>query len=182
MKSLIIFAALLMASSGVAQALTPEDAFKSLKGHWQGHLSYRDYSQNKWYDLPENKTIEVLADGHTFLETARYDDGPTGIVYIYTLSAFESDSKTIKSFSTRKGRAAVNDQETVSFKGSPASSENFILVFDSEGQDDNRPAHLRTTLTRKGSHYDTLKEVDFTDDNRNEWLVRNTSSLDLIKP
>ena len=64
----------------------------------------------------------------------------------------------------------------------PSSLDNFVLVFDSEGQDDDRPAHLRLTLTRTGAHYDTLKEVDFSDDNRTEWVVRNKSSLARIKP
>ena len=153
-----------------------------MAGQWEGTLSYRDYSQDRWFDLPQNKKIEVLADGHSFLESSRYDDGPSGIVYIYALSALEPDGKTLKSLSTRAKRAATVHQEVLSL-GSPKDTKDaFTLVSLVKGEDDDRPATLKVTLTYKDNVITTLKEVDFLDDTKSEWLVRNKTKLNRLKP
>jgi hypothetical protein len=176
---------LLVLSSVTAKAadFTPETALLSLKGEWKGTLSYRDYKADKWFSLPEHKTSEVLSDGHSLLETAQYDDGPkTGVVYIYTLSGFEPDGKTLKGFSTRKGRSASSDVETVRFGALAPDPAAFVLVFESDAFDDDRPAKIRVTLTYKDNHYTTLKEVNFTDDQKDDWLTRNKSELTRVTP
>lgn len=86
-----------------AADLTPQQALLSLQGEWTGALEYRDYQSDQWFGLPVSRTVTLLEDKATVLETSRYDDGPkTGIVYIYSLSAFEPDGKTLASASFRK--------------------------------------------------------------------------------
>ena len=46
-----------------------------------------------------------------------------------------------------------------------------------QGEDDNRPATLRLTTVRDGDRVETLKEVDFLDDDKSEWLTRNRTRL-----
>ena len=168
----------LIVGSAQAETFTPTEALLSLNGQWTGTLSYLDYQANKWFDLPQTRTMSVLGDKHTVLETAIYDDGPkTGLVYIFTLSAFEPDGKTVKSFSTRKGRPASSDTQTVRFGGANPTASAFVLVFESDAEDGGRPARIRVTLTFKDNLYTTLKEVDFTDDAKTEWLTRNRSVL-----
>ena len=45
------------------------------------------------------------------------------------------------------------------------------------GKDDNRPAILRLTTTRDGNKIETVKQVDFQDDDKSEWLTRNRTRL-----
>lgn len=187
MKFMVVAGLLYLGLSATSRAqnlgFSPAEAYLGLAGQWTGSLSYRDYSSDIWFDLAEHRTIVVLKDGHSVMETSAYDDGPkTGLVYTYTLSAIEPDGRTLKSLSTRKNQPASTDIETLSFKGTPASAEDFTLVFDSVGKDDDHPARLRITLTRKGTHLETLKEVNPDVSGKGEWRIRNRTRLDQIMP
>ncbi|MCA1934041.1 MAG: hypothetical protein LDL37_01225 [Asticcacaulis sp.] len=173
---------LCLASAAHAADLTPQQALLSLEGEWTGALEYRDYQSDKWFALPVSRTVKMLEDKTTVLETSRYDDGPkTGIVYIYGLSAFEPDGRTLASASFRKGKPASEDRETVSLaKG--ATAENWTLYFDSTATDDDRPARIRVTMTYKDNAYTTLKEIDFTDDATETWITRNRSHMKRVTP
>ena len=49
------------------------------------------------------------------------------------------------------------------------------------GEDDDRPALIRVTTNRAGAKLTSLKEVDFTDDSKTEWLVRNRTTLERVR-
>ncbi|MFN3807539.1 hypothetical protein [Asticcacaulis sp.] len=165
-----------------AADLTPQQALLSLQGEWTGALEYRDYQSDQWFGLPVSRTVTLLEDKATVLETSRYDDGPkTGIVYIYSLSAFEPDGKTLTSASFRKGKPASEDRETVSLARG-ATADNWTLYFESTATDDERPARIRVTMTYKDNAYTTLKEIDFTDDATETWVTRNRSHMKRVKP
>jgi hypothetical protein len=175
----LIFA-LVMVTPASAQSLSPNAALNEMAGQWKGKLEYKDYQSDNWFAIPQNKTVEVLADGVTRFETSVYDDGPTGQVYIYGLNALEKDGLTLKSSGYRKGRDAYMMSETVTFIGQ-AKPGQWIMRFEATATDDERPARLRTTLTYSGNSYTTLKEIDFTDDAAEVWVTRNKSALSRVK-
>ncbi len=51
------------------------------------------------------------------------------------------------------------------------------MIEESDSMDDNRRARLRLTTVRDGDNVETLKEVDFLDDSKSEWLARNRTKL-----
>ena len=75
-------------------------------------------------------------------------------------------------------KARVPDLQTASLALTAARDpRHWTLVETITGTDDNRPAALRLTTVRDGDTMVTLKEVDFTDDAKVEWLARNRTTL-----
>ena len=174
--------ALLAAAALAAQTPPPPtvaSARQSLVGAWQGKLEYRDYQADKWFGLPVKIVISDGGDGVTQVRVADFDDGPqTGIVRITTVSLLMADGVTEYATSFRKARVPDLAKATLSLapaKG--ADSTHWTMISLQTAQDDNRPATLRLTTTRDGNKLVTLKEVDFTDDAKQEWLVRNRETL-----
>jgi len=57
--------------------------------------------------------------------------------------------------------------------GEALDATHWTVVAETDGKDDNRPATIRETTTRNGPKLVTLKEVDYSDDEKEEWLQRN---------
>jgi hypothetical protein len=55
------------------------------------------------------------------------------------------------------------------------------MIEETKSEDDNRPAMLRLTTVREGDRVQTLKEVDFLDDAKSEWMSRNRVTLIRMK-
>ena len=160
-----------------AQPLTPADARSSLVGKWSGKLEYRDYQADKWFGLPVLVEVRDGGDGVTLIRTADYDDGPkTGNVRITTVSMIAADGAHESSATFRKGRD-VELQTAALALSNARDAEHWTLVETISGTDDDRPATIRLTTTRDGASLVTLKEVDFTDDAKSEWLARNRTTL-----
>ena len=180
MITLLLLAALAPAP---AAPLTLEAARASTLARWQGQLEYRDYQADKWFGLPVTVAITDGGDGVTQLRTADFDDGPqnlpskaSGIVRITSVSLLDPVKATEYSTSFRKAR--VPDLQTASLALTAARDpRHWTLVETITGTDDNRPAALRLTTVRDGDTMVTLKEVDFTDDAKVEWLARNRTTL-----
>lgn len=176
MIALLLAAALAPA----AAPLTPEAARASTLGRWQGQLEYRDYQADKWFGLPVTVAISDGGDGVTQLRTADFDDGPqTGIVRITTVSLLDPAKATLYSTSFRKARVPELQTARVALTDA-RDATHWTLVETIAGTDDNRPATLRETTVRDGDAMVTLKEVDFTDDAKVEWLARNRTTLRLL--
>lgn len=160
--------------------LTVKSARASLAGEWRAELQYRDYQSGEWVGIPYTATVTMVPDGVTQLRTSAFDDGPArGIVYITSVSMLAADGTTEYGTAFRADRPAEINRFQVRL-GEPAAgarfdAANWVLVSEADGRDDNRPARIRETTTRAGDTVTTLKEVDFTDDNKNEWLSRNRS-------
>jgi len=77
----------------------------------------------------------------------------------------------------RKGRAV--EVMTYAIRIDPGSRDatHWTMVEETKANDDNRPATLRLTTVRDGDKVETLKEVDFLDDDKSEWLTRNRTRL-----
>jgi hypothetical protein len=154
-----------------------------LAGRWQGQLEYLDYSQNKWFGIPVATLIEDQGDGATMIRKSDFDDGPTvGNVRITTVELFDPVKKIVTAGTFRKGRAAELASYVVRFDGVPADATHWTFIEETDSRDDNRPARLRLTTVRNGDSLQTLKQVDFKDDKKTEWLSRNRTRLTRINP
>jgi len=173
----MMFALLLLALAQSTPPVTIADARASMLGHWTGQLEYRDYQADKWFGLPLEVTVTDGGDGVTQLRVADFDDGPkTGNVRITALSLFDPAKSIEYSSSFRKNR--VPDLDTAALTlASGRDATHWTLVATIKGDDDDRPATLRETTTRDGATMVTLKEVDFLDDTKAEWLTRNRTTL-----
>ena len=177
--AILVSAAILAPTAQAATPLTPAEARQSLVGRWEGKLEYRDYKANRWFGLPVKVEVRDGGDGVTLIRTADYDDGPkTGNVRITTVSLLTDNGTEETGATFRRGRAVELETAKLSLDPASASSNSWTMIETSSGSDDDRPATLRLTTTRTGNKLVTLKEVDFSDDQKTEWLVRNRTTLE----
>ncbi|MES2903372.1 MAG: hypothetical protein V4696_04225 [Pseudomonadota bacterium] len=159
--------------------LTVASARQSMVGQWQGKLEYRDYQADKWFGLPVKTRVDDGGDGVTQIRLSDFDDGPkVGNVRITTVSMLEGTTETGATF--RKGRKPDLSTATLALSPDSRDATHWTLAETSTGTDNDRPATLRLTTTRDGAKVVTLKEVDFTDDTKVEWLVRNRTTLERV--
>ncbi len=176
----VLAAALAVAAPPLAAQDAPLDlkaARASMAGEWRAELQYRDYQSGEWIGIPYTASIALVGDGVTLVRTSAYDDGPArGTVWITSVSMLAADGATEYTGTYRADRAA--DMGTARLTLSAAiDPAHWTIVADREGEDDNRPARIRETTVRDGDTVTSTKEVDFTDDDRAEWLVRNRTVL-----
>ena len=178
--SLMLFAA----APAFAQSVPPTapldlaGARASLTGAWEGDLEYRDYTADKWFGIPVKTRIADQGDGATTIRSSDFDDGPKiGNVRITSVELFDAAAGTVSVGNFRKGRSA--EITTYAIRLDPASRDAryWTVIEEAMGKDDDRPATLRLTTVRDGDQLETLKEVDFLDDQAQEWLVRNRTRL-----
>ncbi len=156
---------------------SPFDLHAGLVGKWTGALGYRDYQTNKLFELPMKTEIQALPDKATVVRVSSYDDGPkTGIVYITSASLYDAAKSTVSSAVLRKGRTVDTFQEALTVVAY-TDPQHWIVRYESDGTDDNKPALLRTTETRKGDTVTTVKEVNFKTDTPARWVFRNQTRL-----
>jgi hypothetical protein len=159
-------------------ALTVSAARALLVGRWEGSLEYLDYSANEWFGIPVKTVVEDQGDGATLIRKSDFDDGPTiGNVRITTVELFDAAKGTLTVGSFRKGRESEIMHYAVRFEGVPKDASHWTMIEETDAKDDNRPARLRLTTVRDGDSMQTLKQVDFQDDKKDEWLSRNRTTL-----
>lgn len=159
--------------------LTLAQARQSLVGQWQGKLEYRDYQADRWFGLPVKVRVSDGGDGVTLIRVSDFDDGPrVGNVRITSVSMLDGASETTATF--RKGRKPELAAATLALAPASRDATHWTLIETATATDDDRPATIRLTTTRDGAKLVTLKEVDFTDDMKAEWLVRNRTTLERV--
>lgn len=168
------------ASAQPASSSSPDAAAAraSLVGSWEGELGYLDYSVNRWFGIPVKTQIIDQGDGGTMLRVSDFDDGPkVGNVRITTGELFDGQASTVTVASFRKGRTV--EVMTYSVRMDPVSRDamHWTMIEEAKATDDDRPATLRLTTVRDGDKVETLKQVDFMDDDKSEWLTRNRTRL-----
>jgi hypothetical protein len=150
----------------------------TLAGNWEGSLEYLDYSANKWFGIPVKTVVEDQGDGVTMIRKSDFDDGPkVGNVRITSVELFDPAAGTITTGTFRKARPVEVFTYTVRMEGSATDATHWTMVEESLGKDDDRPAILRLTTTRDGNKIETVKQVDFQDDDKSEWITRNRTRL-----
>jgi hypothetical protein len=162
----------------VNQPIDIAAARASMTGKWEGSLEYLDYSANKWFGIPVKTQVEDQGDGATMIRKSDFDDGPkVGTVRITSVELFDTAAATVTSGTFRKGRAVDVSTYKVRLEGAPTKLNQWVLVEEVLGKDDNRPAFLRLTTTRDGDTMETIKQIDFQDDDKSEWITRNRTRL-----
>ena len=164
------------AAASTVAPVTIASARQSLVGQWQGKLEYRDYQADKWFGLPVKVAVRDGGDGVTLIRVSDFDDGPkTGIVRITSVSILDGARETTATF--RKARKPDLATATLALGCASKDATHWTLVETETATDDNRPATIRLTTVRDGGKLVTLEEVDFTDDTKAEWLVRNRTTV-----
>lgn len=175
-----IGAALALAVAPVAAQDTPPDlkaARAGMAGEWRAELQYRDYQSGEWIGIPYTATIVLAGDGVTLVRTSAFDDGPArGIVYITSVSMLLQDGTTETTGTFRADRTPELDSAALTLTAA-ADARRWTIVSTRQSRDDDRPAAIRETTVRDGDMVTSTKEVDFTDDDKAEWLVRNRTVM-----
>lgn len=180
MRLFAIILCVSLAIPAIAQPSTVDVAAAraSLVGKWEGQLEYLDYRSGKWFGIPLKKQVEDQGDGSTMIHKSDFDDGPTvGNVRITSVELFDTASGTVTIGTFRKGRAAELNSYKTRMEGTPIDATHWTMVEETLGKDDNRPAILRLTTTRDGDRIETIKQIDFQDDDKAEWVTRNRTRL-----
>lgn len=150
----------------------------SMTGNWEGSLEYLDYGANKWFGIPVTTRVEDQGDGATVIRKSDFDDGPTvGNVRITSVELFDAAAGTVTKGTFRKGKPVAIDTYAVRLDGVPKDVTHWTMVEEVKAEDDDRPATLRLTTIRSGNKLETLKQVDFLDDDKQEWITRNRTRL-----
>jgi hypothetical protein len=179
---MMFLAAALLAPQAQAAPIDLAAARASMAGAWTGTLEYLDYGANKWFGLPVRTLIENQRDGATTIRKSEFDDGPkVGVVLITTVELFDATKKTVTIGGFRKGRKSSLTTYSIRLEGMPKDATHWTMIEETKGEDDDRPAMLRLTTVRTGDTVETLKEVDFLDDTKTEWMKRNRTSLKRAK-
>ncbi|MEM6857303.1 MAG: hypothetical protein AAF559_05480 [Pseudomonadota bacterium] len=162
-----------MAAPLPAEPITPQEAFTSLEGVWEGTLSYRDYQSNKMESIPVAVTMLLEPDGQTMVQRFDYTD-PGFQVYVTNLITVKDGLLT--GATARAGRVFETYEKdlTVTAQTLP---QQWTLVMDDASNDDGRPARIRETMVRSEGTLNVLKEVDYLDDDKEEWIFRNEITL-----
>lgn len=162
-----------MAAPLPAEPITPQEAFTSLEGVWEGTLSYRDYRSNKMESIPVAVTMLIEPDGQTMVQRFDYTD-PGFQVYVTNLITVKDNLLT--GATARAGRAFETYEKDLRITAQ-TMPQQWTLVMDDEFNDDGRPARIRETMVRSEGTLSVLKEVDFLDDEKEEWIFRNAITL-----
>lgn len=168
----------LLAFPALAQAKpTPFDLQAGLAGKWIGALGYRDYQSNKLFELAMKTEIQALPDKATVIRITAFDDGPkTGFVYITSASLYDAPKSTVATTTLRKGRAVETSTETI-ITIAYTDPTHWVVRYEEDGTDDDKPAMLRTTETRDGDTVKTVKEVMPKAEAAKGWQFRNQTRL-----
>ena len=179
--SLLILAAAAAPAFGEPASVDIAAARAAMTGTWSGKLEYLDYGANKWFGIPVKTQIEDQGDGVTMIRKSDFDDGPkVGNVRITSVELLDPAAGTVATAAFRKGRSVEIFTYAVRFDGTPADATHWTMVEEALGKDDDRPAILRLTTTRDGDSDETVKQIDFQDDDKAEWITRNRTRLSRI--
>ncbi|MGB5078219.1 MAG: hypothetical protein WBO17_12125 [Sphingorhabdus sp.] len=157
-------------------------ARESVVGRWEGSLEYLDYSANKWFGIPVKTRVEDQGDSATLIRTSDFDDGPkVGNVRITTVELFDAKAGTVSLGTFRKGKPVSVQLYATRLDDASVDRLHWKIIGEATGLDDNRPALLRETTIRDGDGLETLKEVDYLDDDGQVWIIRNRTRLTRVQ-
>ena len=164
-------------TSAHATALTAPKLEGGMAGSWTGTLFYRDYQTNKVTSLPVKTVITAGIDGVTLIRASTYDDGPrVGAVLITSAALYDLKAGTVTSVSLRRGRPVTVETERVTVVAY-TDATHWSVRFEADGEDDDKPAKLRTTQTRDGDRVVSVKEVLPASAVAAGWQFRNRTEL-----
>ena len=139
-----------------AQSITPGMVHSAIVGHWVGTLEYKDYRDpTRRVTLPTILDAVPAMEGGAALRFA-YDDGPGKTVTGGDRFILSADGGTLDWTGVKQQSSEIF--HVVRLLRSIAAG-TIQLVAEREGQDDDKPATLRETITIAGTELTILKEV-----------------------
>jgi hypothetical protein len=146
---------------------SPKALHSVLGGRWTGTLRYRDYQDSaRFVSLP------TVVQGTTATDSANvrldfvYDDGPGKTVSSSDIFSLNAQARTLV-WGPADGKRAPSHFAVQQFSG----GDRFTLIVEMNGEDDNKKACIRETLTVDANQLRILKEVQFSADA--PWLFRH---------
>jgi hypothetical protein len=129
---------------------------QALVGRWVGVLEYRDYSEpagsTKRVQLPTWLQIQSGTEGMTFVYT--YDDGPNKVLEERDTVVFDLGTKTYHAMENG------HPWESYAVAGLEALKDGRgELVLTGSGQENDKPAEMRTTWTIRRNLLTILEET-----------------------
>ena len=139
----------------------------ALAGKWTGTLRYRDYQDStRFVSLPTVVEGTTAADSMNVRLDFVYDDGPGKTVRSSDTFSL-NDQAHLLLWGPADGKRVASTFAVQQFSG----SNPFRLIVEMNGEDDNRKALIRETLTVDAGELRILKEVQFKADL--PWLFRH---------
>ena len=154
---------------------TVPDILAASTGTWEGELYYLDYGSGKRFGIPLRIVAEMTPDRATLIRRLTFTD-PDNMVHAINLSTLERASGELVEAYFREGAAELLRYSIVSTDYS--NEEQWQVVYEANGIDDNRPARIRHTIKRAGTRMTSTKEVRFVDDD-GDFFLRNGTDVRL---
>jgi hypothetical protein len=144
-------------------------------GTWNGTLYYLDYQSGQRFGIPIQIDAEVTPDRATLIRKLTFTD-PGAQVHAVSLSTVDRDSGELVEAFFREGKGEWL-RSTIT-EAMFESSENWRIVYEQEGRDNDQPATIRHTIERDGNSMTTQKEVRFMEEG-SAFLLRNSTEVTL---
>lgn len=149
-----------------AQATSVAELHASMVGRWTGTLEYKDYSSpDRQVTLPTILEVSAREAGGVLIRSI-FDDGPGKTVTDDDRFEFSADAATLDWSGMRDATPTVF--RVVSVERDTAGA--IRVVAEREGEDDNKPATLRETITVEPTRFTVRKDVRFSG---GEFFVRH---------
>ncbi len=150
-------------------------ALKASEDSWEGVLYYLDYQSGQRFEIPMRIDAEMTPDGATLVRRLTFTD-PGHLVYAVSLLTIERDSGDLAEayFRDHKGELSRYTITTAEYGG----ETKWRVVYEQDGEDDDRPARIRHTMTRDGGLMTSSKEVRFLGE-EGKFFLRNGTEVRL---
>ncbi|MES2521374.1 MAG: hypothetical protein V4617_01660 [Gemmatimonadota bacterium] len=143
----------------------------ALGGTWTGTLRYRDYQDStRFVSLPTTLQGTTAADSTGVRLDFTYDDGPGKTVRSSDAFSLDAAARALV-WGSSDGKRPPSTFSVTQFTG----GKPFTLVVERDGEDDDRKARIRETLSVNGAELRILKEVRF--DAKAPWVFRHEYRL-----
>lgn len=171
-RSLFPVAAMLLLHTTATQLTgqsrpSPRALHGALGGTWTGTLRYRDYQDStRFVSLPTTLQGTTAADSTGVRLDFTYDDGPGKTVRSSDSFSLDAAARALV-WGPADGKRPPSTFLVTQFSG----SKPFTLVVERDGEDDDRKARIRETLSVDTGELRILKEVRF--DANGLWVFRH---------
>ncbi len=139
----------------------------ALGGTWTGTLRYRDYQDStRFVTLPTVIEATAAADSTNVRLDFIYDDGPGKTVRSSDTFSLNDRARVLR-WGPTDGTRVASTFAVQQFSG----SSTLRLIVEMTGQDDDKTARIRETITVAAGELHILKEVQFSADA--PWVFRH---------
>ncbi|MFN8572161.1 MAG: hypothetical protein U0132_08895 [Gemmatimonadaceae bacterium] len=150
----------------------------AFSGHWTGTLRYRDYQDStRFVTLPTDLDAVLPGDSSFVRLDFTYDDGPGKVVREHDRLKLAAGGRTLQWGSDT---ASAPAEYVVTTSSNLERGMPIHLVLERDGEDDNRPARFRETVTLSSNELRIRKEVRFAGATdflfRHEYVFRRTAT------